>query len=200
MPWLQDVPAVIHAWLPGEQFATALADVLSGREEPGGRLPITFPTDQSATPIREPHQYPGVDGVASYSEELLVGYRWYRERGVQPAFPFGHGLGYASFQLADLRADVMEALIGVSFSVRNIGSRRGKAFRSCTSLFRPRLASRPPSSKRSKSYALTQARSARFAWRFLSTTSPFTTTNTGHAWCEPEPTKSTLAFRRRISN
>ena len=127
MPWLDDVPAVIHAWFPGEQFAPALAEVLAGRTEPGGRLPITFPTDESTTPIREPRQYPGVNGVATYSEELLVGYRWYQQRGVEPAFPFGHGLGYTSFEFADLRAQVMEALIDVTFSVRNVGSRRGKA-------------------------------------------------------------------------
>ena len=127
MPWLDDVPAVIHAWFPGEQFAPALAEVLVGQAEPGGRLPITFPTDESTTPIREPDQYPGVDGVATYSEELLVGYRWYQERGVEPAFPFGHGLGYTSFEFADLRAEATEALIGVTFSVRNVGSRPGKA-------------------------------------------------------------------------
>jgi beta-glucosidase len=127
MPWLDDVPALIHAWFPGEQFAPALAEVLVGRAEPGGRLPITFPTDELATPIQESHQYPGVDGVATYSEELLVGYRWYQERGIAPAFPFGHGLGYTSFEFADLRAEAIEALIGVTFSVRNVGSRRGKA-------------------------------------------------------------------------
>ena len=122
-----DVPAVIHAWFPGEQFAPALAEVLTGRAEPGGRLPITFPTDESTTPIQKAQQYPGVDGVATYSEELLVGYRWYQQRGIEPAFPFGHGLGYASFEFADLRTEATEARIGVTFSVRNIGSRRGKA-------------------------------------------------------------------------
>ena len=69
----------------------------------------------------------GVDGVATYSEELLVGYRWYQERGIEPAFPFGHGLGYTSFEFADLRAVPAEGLIGVTFSVRNVGSRPGKA-------------------------------------------------------------------------
>jgi beta-glucosidase len=62
MPWLDDVPAVIHACFPGEQFAPALAEVLVGRTEPGGRLPITFPIDETTTPIPEPHQYPGVNG------------------------------------------------------------------------------------------------------------------------------------------
>jgi beta-glucosidase len=127
MPWLDDVPAVIHAWFPGEQFAPALAEVLAGRAEPGGRLPITFPADESTTPIRVPDEYPGVDGVAIYSEELLVGYRWYQQQGVEPAFPFGHGLGYTSFEFADLRAEAREGLIGVTFSVRNVGSRPGKA-------------------------------------------------------------------------
>jgi beta-glucosidase len=127
MPWLNDVPALLHAWFPGEQFAPALAEVLVGRAEPGGRLPTTFPTDESATPIQELHQYPGIDGVATYSEELLVGYRWYQRRGVEPAFPFGHGLGYTSFEFADLRAEVTEALIGLTFKIRNVGSRGGKA-------------------------------------------------------------------------
>jgi beta-glucosidase len=143
MPWLHVVPALIHAWFPGEQFAPALAEVLVGRAEPGGRLPITFPTDESATPIREPHQYPGVGGVATYSEELLVGYRWYQERGVEPAFPFGHGLGYSSFELADLHAEATETLIGVTFSLRNVGSRRGKAVPQLYLTYPPE-ASEPP--------------------------------------------------------
>ena len=54
------------------------------------------------------YQYPGVGDVATYSEELLVGYRWYQQQGVEPAFPFGHGLGYTSFEFADLRAEVAE--------------------------------------------------------------------------------------------
>jgi beta-glucosidase len=143
MPWLDDVAAVIHGWFPGEQFAPALAEVLVGRSEPGGRLPITFPTDESTTPIREPHQYPGVDGVATYSEELLVGYRWYQQHGVEPAFPFGHGLGYTSFEFADLRAEATEGLIGVTFSVRNVGSRGGKAVPQVYVTF-PAAAGEPP--------------------------------------------------------
>jgi beta-glucosidase-like glycosyl hydrolase len=136
---------VIHAWFPGEQFAPALADVLTGRAEPGGRLPITVPTDESSTPIQESHQYPGVNGVATYSEELLVGYRWYQQRGVEPAFPFGHGLGYTSFEFDDSRAVAAEALISVTFSVRNVGSRRGKAVPQLYVPFPPRPASRQPS-------------------------------------------------------
>jgi beta-glucosidase len=127
MPWLEDVPAVIHAWFPGEQFAPALADVLTGRTEPGGRLPITFPVDESATPIQDREQYPGVDGIATYSEGLLVGYRWYQQQRIKPAYPFGHGLGYTSFDFDDLQVEVTEAGIDVAFRVRNIGARHGKA-------------------------------------------------------------------------
>jgi hypothetical protein len=86
MPWLQGVPAVIHAWFPGEQFAPAVADVLAGRAESGGRLSITFPVDESTTPIQSPEQYPGVGGVTTYSEDLLVGYRWYQHQAIEPAY------------------------------------------------------------------------------------------------------------------
>ena len=127
MPWWDSVPAVIHAWFPGEQFAPALADVLTGRAEPGGRLPITFPTDERTTPIQEPGQYPGIGGVATYAEELLVGYRWYQDRGIKPAYPFGHGLGYTSFDFEDLRAEVRGAGIDLIFHIRNVGPRPGKA-------------------------------------------------------------------------
>ena len=82
-----DVAAVLHAWFPGEQFAAALADVLTGAVEPGGRLPISFPADEARTPMETASQYPGVDGVATYSEELLVGYRWYDARGDRAGVP-----------------------------------------------------------------------------------------------------------------
>jgi beta-glucosidase len=145
MPWLPDAPAVIHAWFPGEQFGPALADVLTGRAEPGGRLPITIPTDEAPTPIHDPGQYPGVDGVATYSEELLVGYRWYQQRGIKPAFPFGHGLGYTSFEFDDLRTEVTMTGIGLTFTVRNVGPRRGKAVPQVDFTF-PSDAGEPPSS------------------------------------------------------
>ena len=79
--------------------------MLTGAAEPGGRLPITFPADEQRTPIETASQYPGVDGVASYSEELLVGYRWYDARGVEPAYPFGFGLGYTTFELSGVDVD-----------------------------------------------------------------------------------------------
>jgi beta-glucosidase len=99
-------PILRRAWRPA---ADQIPDRRVGNADPG------------ISPV------PGVDGVATYSEKLLVGYRWYQQRGVEPAFPFGHGLDYTSFKFADLRADVTEMLIRVTFSIRNVGSRRGKA-------------------------------------------------------------------------
>ena len=122
-----DPAAWLHAWFPGEQFAEGLADVLTGAAEPGGRLPITFPADEQQTPMETAAQYPGVDGVASYSEELLVGYRWYDERGVEPAYPFGFGLGYTTFELSGIEVEEVGEGFRVSFEVRNTGARRGKA-------------------------------------------------------------------------
>jgi beta-glucosidase len=119
--------ALLHAWFPGEQFGPALADVLTGRQEPGGRLPITFPVDEQSTPIQDPAQYPGVDGVITYSEGLLVGYRWYDERGVDPAFPFGHGMGYTTFEIEELVVETDRDECRLQCALRNTGSRAGKA-------------------------------------------------------------------------
>lgn len=124
MPWLDQVPAVMQLWFPGQEFGDALADVLTGAAEPGGRLPITFPRDLAETPAA-PH-YPGTDGKAVYGEGPLVGYRWYDRNQVEPLFPFGHGLGYTTFQIGPA------ALTGapgdgvtVSVDVSNTGSRAG---------------------------------------------------------------------------
>ncbi|MGH9134846.1 MAG: beta-glucosidase H [Ilumatobacteraceae bacterium] len=97
MPWLDQVAAVLQIWFAGGQLGNAVADVLSGDVEPGGRLPVTFPRDLEHTPAAP--FYPG-DGVkAVYGEGLLTGYRWYEHEGVEPLFPFGHGLGYTTFDI-----------------------------------------------------------------------------------------------------
>lgn len=91
MPWRESVAAILHVWQPGERLAPALAAMLSGAAEPGGRLPITVPADEFALPFDPP-----ADAAAlSYAEGSAVGYRGYEERGITPAYAFGHGLGYA---------------------------------------------------------------------------------------------------------
>ncbi|HET7338651.1 MAG TPA: beta-glucosidase [Candidatus Dormibacteraeota bacterium] len=95
MPWVDDVPVVIQGWLGGQAFGEALAEVLSGDAEPGGRLPVSIPRREADSPVL--HAQPD-NGVLPYSEGLLVGYRGYDRNGVDPLFCFGHGLGYTDWQ------------------------------------------------------------------------------------------------------
>ena len=73
MPWLDKVATVLQVWYPGEQFGTALARVLFGDDDPGGRLPVTFPAHTGHGPVQAAEQYPGIGGVATYTEDILVG-------------------------------------------------------------------------------------------------------------------------------
>lgn len=130
MPWLDDVAAVLLVWFPGEEFGEALADVLLGIAEPGGRLPITIPRRLDDTPAFAHH--PGRDGRAKYGEGLLIGHRWYDAHSIEPAFIFGHGLGYTTWELgiANVVGDIATG-IRVEVPVRNIGSRDGSTVVQC---------------------------------------------------------------------
>ena len=125
MPWLPQTAAVLESWYSGVEGADALSAILLGEADPGGRLPVTFPADPGQTPTNSPERYPGVDGVADYSEGLLVGYRWYDATGFEPLFPFGHGLSYSRFAYSDLAVTAHADGWEVSFTVRNTGSRFG---------------------------------------------------------------------------
>ncbi len=127
MPWLEQVPAVLAAWYPGQESGDALADILFGAVNPSARLPMTFPAADDQHPAaHDPKRYPGVDGVVRYEEELLVGYRWWQSTGEVPLFPFGHGLGYTRFDYEDLAIALEAEEIVVRWSVRNVGSRPGR--------------------------------------------------------------------------
>ncbi|RJQ70751.1 glycosyl hydrolase [Pseudonocardiaceae bacterium YIM PH 21723] len=129
MPWVDGAPAILETWYPGEQDGNALGDLLFGDAEPGGRLPMTFPTGLDATPMRTPEQYPGQDGAYTYSEGLNVGYRWYDSTGTAPLFPFGHGLSYTAFGYSGLTAGPPDeaGTVPVEFDVTNTGARPGTA-------------------------------------------------------------------------
>jgi beta-glucosidase len=107
MPWLGDVAAVIEAWYPGQEVGNAIADVLTGVAEPGGRLPQTFPRRWSDNPVhsQDPEVYPGHAGRVRYEEGLFIGYRHYDKTGIPPLFPFGFGLSYSTFSIANLVVD-----------------------------------------------------------------------------------------------
>lgn len=102
--WQDAVGGVIHGWYPGQNQGTAIASVLFGDVNPSGKLPITLPVNADETPVSTPAQYPGVDGLnAEYTEGIFVGYRGYQQFGIEPAYPFGYGLSYTSFDYSDLR-------------------------------------------------------------------------------------------------
>jgi len=123
MPWLKDAPCVLQSWLPGQEFGNALADVITGAVEPGGRMPTTFPHRLEDTPAFT--SYPGENGVVRYEEGLLMGYRWYDTRGVEPLVPFGHGLGYTEFAFDEARAVIDGDGVRIELVVRNVGERAG---------------------------------------------------------------------------
>jgi beta-glucosidase len=116
LPWADEVPAVLLTWFPGQEFGHALADVVLGDTEPGGRLPTTWPASTDGLPSTRP-----IDGTLSYDEGIFVGYRAYDRDGRTPLYPFGHGLGYTTWEYLDLASDAE----GVQVRVRNMGARRG---------------------------------------------------------------------------
>lgn len=125
LPWRDEAAAVLAAWFPGQEFGHALGDVLSGHAEPGGRLPMTWPAEESEIPVSE---VTPVNGQLAYDEGIHVGYRAWMRTGRRPAFPFGHGLGYTEWELTDLKVTSPESVgpSEVSVKVSNAGTRAGK--------------------------------------------------------------------------
>lgn len=133
MPWLDEVAAVLSAWYPGQEVGNAIADVLTGAADPGGRLPQSFPVRWADNPAHSQDRevYPGLAGKVRYEEGLFIGYRHYDRLGIAPLFPFGFGLSYAEFELGNLavQTDRFEAdgVAIVSVDVTNIGARSGSS-------------------------------------------------------------------------
>ena len=121
MPWLPKVSAVLEAWYPGARGGEAIADVLSGRTNPSGRLPITFPRDERQLP--RPMIADGTS-VDYDIEGAAVGYKWFDRQKLDPLFPFGYGLSYTRFAYSGLQVS-MGPRATVSFVVRNVGERTG---------------------------------------------------------------------------
>ncbi|MCL2878070.1 MAG: glycoside hydrolase family 3 C-terminal domain-containing protein [Acidobacteria bacterium] len=147
-------PAILMSWFNGSEGGHALADVLLGKLSPAGRLPFTLPVKLEDSPAYALGNYPQtgevkpdvfvnlVDGtqgeragsgdrnIAYYSEEILVGYRWFDAGNIRPMFPFGHGLTYAAFEYADIKADKAkygaDETIKVSLRIGNMGNREAE--------------------------------------------------------------------------
>ncbi|GGK39629.1 glycosyl hydrolase [Deinococcus malanensis] len=129
MPWVTQVPAILEAWYPGTEGGQAIANLLFGRVNPSGRLPITFPRDESQLPrprLDGNGLRPGTPFSVDYFEGARVGYRWFDANNLEPLFPFGYGLTYTQFEYDRLRAGVDGQDLVVSFRVENKGPRRGR--------------------------------------------------------------------------
>ncbi|MFF5478058.1 glycoside hydrolase family 3 C-terminal domain-containing protein [Streptomyces sp. NPDC012935] len=118
LPWREDVAAVLLGWFPGQEAGAALADVLTGAHEPGGRLPTTWGslTDAPVTQV-----VPSA-GELPYSEGVFIGYRAWEKEGRVPSYPFGHGLGYTEWSYESVKVEGTT----VTVRVRNSGERAGR--------------------------------------------------------------------------
>ena len=128
LPWADGVAAVVYAWLPGQEFGNALADVLLGVAEAGGRLPLTLA--RTSADYQAYDTTPDADERLIYSEGINVGYRGFDARGVEPRYAFGHGLGYTTFdyESLELAADGLAEgePLELRVKLRNTGTRPGK--------------------------------------------------------------------------
>ncbi len=156
MPWLDKVAGVLEMWYPGDYFGDAVAALLFGDVNPSGKLPMTFPADETQGPATSRAQYPGLNvdgttqvfgelGEVNYDEGILVGYRWYDAKAQKPLFEFGYGLSYSSFKYekvaAARSADTGE--VKVTVTITNTGSTAGAEVAQAY-LGYPEAASEPP--------------------------------------------------------
>jgi len=130
MPWIDNVKGVLQMWWPGDEGGPATANILLGRANPAGRLPITWPVSLSQMVTNSP-DHPertnaGVDGRTTYSEGIFMGYRWFDQQRIAPLFPFGHGLSYTSFDYSGLEVTpAADGGLDVSFTIENNGQMTG---------------------------------------------------------------------------
>lgn len=123
MAWAEQVPAILQVWYGGQELGHALAAVLAGDEEPGGRLPTTWWHRVEDAPSHA--TYPGADGHLPYAEGLLMGYRGADAAGTEPRYPFGFGLGYTTIELGPPTAAPDGDDVVVAVTATNTGPRRG---------------------------------------------------------------------------
>lgn len=122
--------ALVWSWFNGSEGGNALADVLLGHINPSGKLPWTMPKNLNDSPAHATNSFPG-DQTVSYDEGLLVGYRWFDTKNVEPLYPFGYGLSYTTFDIKNARADKTASYsesdtIYVSVDIENTGNKNGK--------------------------------------------------------------------------
>ncbi|MFT5482526.1 MAG: beta-glucosidase [Halieaceae bacterium] len=128
MPWINQVDGVVEAYLGGQAGGSALADVLTGKVNPSGKLAETFPVKIEDNPTYI--TWAGEEGKTYYNEDVFVGYRYYDKKKIEPLFPFGYGLSYTSFEFSDIHVDRTDFsendTVTVSLSVKNTGKIAGR--------------------------------------------------------------------------
>ena len=135
MPWADKADAIVQGWYGGTETGNALADVLTGKVNPSGRLPFSVPFKYEDGPIKTEAQYPGIKAEGDefwqthYSEGVYVGYRWYASKNIPVQFPFGHGLSYTTFEYSNAKAAkpsmTADGTLKVSVDVANTGKYDG---------------------------------------------------------------------------
>jgi len=127
--WIDRMPALLHAWYPGQEGGTALAQVLFGAYSPSGKLPASFERRWEDNPTYKSYYPQKGDKHIEYTEGIFVGYRGFDRSTVKPLFPFGYGLSYTHFEYSDLKISPEPAgakgLVKVSFQIKNTGPRKG---------------------------------------------------------------------------
>ncbi|MEO6550006.1 MAG: glycoside hydrolase family 3 C-terminal domain-containing protein [Ferruginibacter sp.] len=121
---------IVWSWYNGSENGNALADVLLGKVNPSGKLPFTFPVELKDSPEQALSAYPGENSSVNYKEGILVGYRWYDTKKIEPLYPFGHGLSYTVFQYAGLHTNkktyTTNEKITATITIKNSGKFAGK--------------------------------------------------------------------------
>jgi beta-glucosidase len=127
--WLFNCKALLHSWYPGQEGGTAIAEILFGVTNPSGKLPASFEKKWADNPVYNNYYDQNGDKHVSYAEGLLLGYRYYDTKKMDPLFPFGFGLSYTQFQYSNLAVQVdtikNNGIVNLSYQVKNIGSRTG---------------------------------------------------------------------------
>ena len=142
MPWEKKAKAIIQTWFAGQEFGNALVDILSGKVNPSGKLPTTFPVRIEDTPAYK--NYPGNDLQMNYDEKLLVGYRWYEAKSISPLFCFGHGLSFTNFNYQNLEVTTdSDFVVTCNFEIQNIGDISGLEIAQCYVSFASPLPGEP---------------------------------------------------------
>ena len=123
--WIESIPGLLHTWYPGQEGATALAEVLFGQTNPSGKLPVTFEREWKDSATHDSY-YDNGDKRVVYSEKVFLGYRHFDRSGTKPMFPFGYGLSYTTFKYSKMKtAKGKDGLVHVTFKVKNTGKREG---------------------------------------------------------------------------